>query len=247
MFSTKKKGFLLSVKRQQQVPLNLIGIVSDLVLLVYPRDDKFIRELPVKDVSRLVKYGWDIEKTLFFEVPYIMSFSYNLEPSLASNFILDVVPKKSYFKCLVFTKEYVIKAHQIELEDTILHEKSHLFENESKFRIGNIKAADPYLEKEKIVSDTVKRIMEDKYESLHEQVEFESIKFAFNLQSKRYTIISGILEFWLWKFLQKNFNKYKEFSNPIHYLMQAELEKLNPKIIQNTTKIYNELFNFNIK
>jgi hypothetical protein len=155
MLFSNKKGFLLTIKRPQQISPNLSFMVSDSVSLVYPRNEQFIKELPEKDVSKFLKCGWNVMNTLFFEIPFVMSFSYNLEPALAANYILDVVPKKSYFKCLIFTQGYILNAHSIELEDTVLHEKRHLIENERKFQIGNIRAGDPFLKKEKEIDEIV--------------------------------------------------------------------------------------------
>lgn len=224
----------------------LIQKATDIVL-VYPKNCNFINDLRRKYVKKLKKHGWDIDKTVFIEIPYVMTFSYRLLPALVATFIMDVVPQKSYFKCLVLTRNYLPNSHFIEIEDTIAHEKLHLEEEEPKFLQGTINAGDPTLKKDIRVDKEISSMIEQKYGGkLVQKIKERSIKFAYQVQVREKTIVSGFLEYWLWRYLNENFEKYHELTYLASQPMLNALDEINQKTEQKIKQSYIRMFNYGI-
>jgi hypothetical protein len=217
------------------------------VLLAYPKNYGFIKNLNNKYVHKLHELGWSIPNTVFIEIPYVMTFCDELRPALAAAYIIDSNTMKSYFKCLITMCNYIPNTNYIELRDTILHEATHLNEWEPKFRSGIIKASDPTLEQDSRVNRAVSQIIEQQYTELTiQQSKKRSIQYAQKAQNSGKTIISGVFEYWLWKYLNNNFEKYKKLAYDSSPLMIESLDKLNQSFCSKLKDLYYLTFNYDI-
>ena len=213
--------------------------------LVYPKNYGFIKDLNNKYIHKLQELGWNLPKTIFIEIPYVMTFTDDYLPALAAAYIIDVVRKNAYFKCLITMRNYIPNTNFIELKDTILHEKEHLDENEPKFLSGKIPDSDPTLKEELRVNSAVSKMIQNEYgDFLVTQSKKRSIEYANKTQSSEKTIVSGYLEYWLWKYLNDNFEKYSKLAYAATPLMMGTLNQLNPNYCEKIKKAYIAMFNF---
>lgn len=225
---------------------DILGSASEEVVLTYPKNYNFIKHLPQSNVNRLIKHGWDVNKTIFLEIPYVTTFYLNLTPSLAQFWSVCIPSKKIIFRILVFTRGYVSNADPIELEDTIIHESLHLSEDEPIYLKGGSKQGE-YDETENRIEKIVKEKMFNKYGPKIIKIRNTTTKYAFNLQKQRETLFSGYLEYWINLYFTDKFDEYKQFAikmdeNPIHdgYITDTE------KIYQEPSEGYSKMFKFKI-
>jgi hypothetical protein len=217
------------------------------LLVAYPKNYGFIKKLSNKYVHKLRDLGWSIPNTVFIEIPYVMTFCDELLPALVAAYIIDSNNMKSYLKCLVTMRNYIPNTNFIELKDTILHETAHLNEWEPKFLSGIIKASDPTLEQDLRVNKTVSQIIEKQYGELTiQQSKKRSIQYAKQIQASGKTIISGVFEYWLWKYLNDNFEKYRGQAYDASPLMIDALSKINPNYCMEIEEKYVSIFKYKI-
>jgi hypothetical protein len=105
--------------------------------LVFPKSHRFLRVLQQPEVNRLIKHGWTMDKTLFLDCSYVQTHLDYL-PAQVGSWVMDAKDRDVYYNLVLFTRGYVSEAHQIELEDTILHETHHLTETITKLQNGEL-------------------------------------------------------------------------------------------------------------
>jgi hypothetical protein len=194
--------------------------VTTLVKVIFPKSPDFIRDLPTESIHKLVEAGWNTEKTVFLEVPYVMTFFDGLEPASAANHIVIIYEKEAYFRVLTFTRDYIERTAKVDLEDTVLHEQEEmrLCEERNKRGEAPIESVDlaKYVQVKKQEEEREFKLQENTSDRLakkygREVVEKEKIKAIlqnFDAREKLGVITQEILYFWLWKYLEHNYNKY---------------------------------------
>lgn len=222
-------------------------IQEEHMLMVYPKNYGFIKNLSNKYVHKLQDLGWSIPNTVFIEIPYVMTFCDELLPALVGAYIIDSNNMKSYLKCLATMRNYIPNTNFIELKDTILHETAHLNEWEPEFLSGIIRASDPTLEQDLRVNKKISQIIEKQYSAFAiQQSKKRSIQYAEQMQASGKTISSGFFEYWLWKYLNDNFEKYKGHAYDTSPLMAEALSKINPNFCLEIEEKYVSIFNYKI-
>jgi len=149
-YEENEAEFVVKMSRKNAVIDPMLGIVSKGVVLTFPKNYNFIKHLPQPHVNRIIKHGWNIDKTIFLEIPHVTTFHPTFDPALIQYWCVCVLSKKIIFRTIVLTKGYVSNADQIELEDSIIHESLHISEDEPIYLKGGSKQAN-YDETEKLI------------------------------------------------------------------------------------------------
>ena len=98
---------------------------------VFPESTDFI--LPSKNLKKvLVNAGWNIEKTIFFTMPYRAI-------SPVNSGIIEDYKHKVYYRVFVATKGLIEKLFSSELRLIVNHEKYELLWAEKNIRKGTLK------------------------------------------------------------------------------------------------------------
>jgi len=217
------------------------------VVLTYPKNYNFIHKLPKPFIKILVNHGWKTEKTIFLEIPYVVTFTKNFDPSLVQVWPICVPTKKSVFRIVAFTKNYITTSQSIELEDTIIHEQIHIQEDEPKLLKGNSLTMD-YEKNEDRVQQQVKEKLLKKYGTDVYDADIVAGFTAFDMQRKLKTICSGTLEYWIQRYFDEQFEKYSDFAIQMNEKLenQGYLEDIE-YVSNNATRVYQETFNFKLK
>lgn len=63
------------------------ALVEPEVVLTYPKNYNFISKLPKPFIKSLIKHGWNTEKTIFLEIPYVVTFTLNFESFFSTNMV----------------------------------------------------------------------------------------------------------------------------------------------------------------
>jgi len=185
------------------------------VVLVFPKNYDFICKLPKLHIKTLIKHGWTTEKTIFLEIPYVVTFTPDMEPSFAQVWQIRIPNKKSIFRAVIFMKNYVSDSHIIELEDTIIHEQIHIQEDEPKLLKGYSSLRD-YGKNEIHVESQVEEKLLKKYGKKVHTIHSKQNIIAFNIQHKSKTISSGFMEYWIQQFFNEKFDEYDDFAIPMN-------------------------------
>jgi hypothetical protein len=250
-YEQDEQCFTLFTERSPEIVTGLktFGVpVSQTIAVVFPKTHGFIREIKPDRLGRLKKHGLDIEKLLVLEIPYVVTYSTILDPAMAQvNF---VVPKgrRVYLRSLTFTDGYVSNCHAIELEDTIMHESIHLKEHDEALREGAaIYEREDLDAMEGRVESLVKQKLGAKYGRALGGVELQSGVYALDEQSRRKTLISGYLGYWLHSFVSANYGLYENRA----IVMPPEMEggnylELMDKEFEDVRQKYKALFKFDL-
>jgi len=250
-YEQDEHGFTLFTERSPEIVtgLKMFGVpASQTIAVVFPKTHGFIREIRPDRLGRLKKHGLDIEKLLVLEIPYVVTYSPILDPAMAQvNF---VVPKgkRVYFRSLTFTEGYVTNCHTIELEDTIMHESMHLKEHDETIREGAaIYEREDQDATEGRIESLVKQKLSAKYRRALSAVELQSGVYALEEQSRRKTLISGYLGYWLHSFVTANYGLYENRA----IVMPPEMEsgnflKLMDKEFEDVSQKYKAIFKFDL-
>jgi hypothetical protein len=211
-----------------------MNFVFEKVKIVFPKSTDFIRDLPPNAITRFKKFGWNLPKTIFLEVPYAQTYSETLDPSTCSILLFPIYGKGSYFRALIFTKGYIENASSIEIEDTVLHERRELEQVEKLCKEG------PKADLEKIFSlaDASKEASHSRQVEYgaHESEMFEytsailakkygrekvlrelgkAERLKYDMREKLGTVGNICLYLWVWKYLKQNYNNYAHEAIPI--------------------------------
>lgn len=222
-------------------------IIEPGAVLVFPKNHDFISKLPKSHIKSLIRHGWKTEKTIFLEIPYVITFTQNFDPSLVQVWLTCVPSKRSIFRAVVFTKGYIPNASRIELEDTILHEQIHILEDEPKMQNG-LSVSVNYDENEERVEQMVKEILLKKYGSVVHQADIDSTVMAFETQRKLKTMSSGFLEYWIQIYFEDKFDEYSDFAIKMNNTLSSEGYLNDIRSTYNkVSKMYKENFNFDLR
>ena len=217
--------------------------VWDKIKVVFPKSFDFIRDLPSNAVTRFKALGWDTPRTIFLEVPYILVHTETLDPSTCGIRFFPIYEKEIYFRVLTFTKGYIENASDIEIEDSVLHEKKELEQLEKLCEKGpkvdlEKRLSFPFLSEEAIEEASISRqteyemhdseIVEYTLETLtkkygKERVMAERIKairLSYDMRRKLGVIGDGWLTVLSWKYLKQNYNNYMREAMPIFPLLR---------------------------
>ena len=217
------------------------------VVLTYPKNYNFISKLPKPFIKSLIKHGWNTEKTIFLEIPYIVTFTLNFDPSFVQTWLTVVHSNNHIFRAVAFTKGYVGNSHVIELEDTIMHEQLHIKEDEPRLLKG-YGMNQEYLSNESRVEHIVDEVLFKKYGNKIFQIKQDAIIVAFETQKNTKTIMSGVMEYWIHLFFAEKFNEYNEFGIPMNNKLESQdfindTKQVNESILN----LYNTQFGVELK
>jgi len=215
----------------------------DKIKVFFPKSFDFIQDLPSNAVTRFKTLGWDIPRTIFLEVPYVLVHTVTLEPSICGIRFFPIYEKEIYFRVLTFTKGYIENASDIEIEDTILHEKKELTQLEKlcekgpkvdlERRFSLVDTPEETIVEASISTQTEYEIHDSEifYYTLEklskkygkEIVELDRIRAIYLYYKMRRTlgvIGSGCLDLWSGKYLDYNYNNYIHEAIPIFPLLK---------------------------
>jgi hypothetical protein len=245
--------YIINTSRPPDIIADLrsIGAPEEMqrVSLAFPKNYDFIKVIRSDRLKRLTKHGLNKQKLLVFEMPYVTTYTKDIDPVLALVSFQVVMQRRSYFRTMVFTDAYVNSCHVAELEDTIPHESTHLKEDEASIQKGKaIRKEEDYLACEERIGKLVKRQLIAKYGTrIVEQVENDSLLQAFQEQSKRKTISSGYLDYWIHKLLKDKFDVFKDAAVPMtDAIKHGDYVKDMEKEFASVRAVYLEFFNCNL-
>lgn len=250
-YEEDEHGFTLYTERPTEIVAGLkaIGVpVAQTIAVVFPKNHEFIREIRPDRLRRLRKHGLDIEKLLILEIPYVVTYNTLLDPAMAQVNFEVLKDRHVYFRSLTFTEGYVSNCHAIELEDTIMHESIHLKEHDEAIRGGAaIYEREDQDAMEERVESLVKKNLSPKHGLALGAVKLQSGVYALKEQSRRKTLISGYLGYWLHSFVRANYGLYGNRA----IAMPPEMERGNYlKVIgkesQDVRQKYKGLFKFDL-
>ena len=245
-YEENEAEFIVKMLRKNPVIDPMLGIANKGVVLTFPKNYNFIKHLPQPDVNRIIKHGWNIDKTIFLEIPYVITFHPNFDPSLIQFWSVCVPSKKIIFRIVAFTKGYVSNADPIELEDSIIHESVHISEDESIYLKGGSKQAN-YDKTENRIEKIVEERMFKKYGPKISKIKATAAIYAFNLQKQRKTLISGYLEYWLNLYFTDKHDEYKQFAIKMdESLIYDDYITDTEEIYQEPSEGYSKMFKFKI-
>ena len=246
-YSETKDGFFVKMVNEHYDYFLLSPIkLNQWVTVVFPKNYKFIKDLPKDQISKLETLGWDVEKTIFLEIPYVQTFMEDLTPALVSNIVADANKTEGYFIVLTFTKGYLEKIDDIEKEDMVLHEKGHVVELlsnlDKKSYTSTIKIGGDDVEEESLYQERITESLIKKYgrKKVLESQKNAIIK-AYIFHNYLPIIISGYYQYWVHEYLKDNFEKYKQF---VHKGKKDFLRKVREDLHEKINERYKHYFNF---
>jgi len=234
-------------KDSDKMPIVSSGIAEPGVILVYPKNYDFITDLPRPLANRIEKHGWEMKKTIFLEIPYIVTFYRSLEPSMVHYWPLMVPSENSLFRIMSFTRGYVSSAHFMELEDSIIHEQEHMISEEPFYLKGETRPTSTEETESKIEATTFKKMFQ-RYGPKWEHVRRNALVNAFKMQAKVKTIMSGVLEYWMQLYLLERFKEYEQFSIKLDksVILDAYIKDMEDNY-REVSLAYKEVLNFKVK
>jgi hypothetical protein len=203
------------------------------VRLVFPKSYAFLRRLQRPGVNRLIKHGWTIPKSLFLEMPFLQSH-YDLKPAEVGAWLIDVEERDVYYNLALFLNGYVSEVHQIELEDTVLHEMDHLKENYVTMTGGELphglgggeEVVEGIRQEEREERTDTASILGRKYGKarVHSVLANEEMKLARSHFVKP-VMFAVVAEYWLGRYCSENGEVIRDCENPMPVSMKrAKLE-----------------------
>jgi len=218
-------------------------LVWDKIKIFFPKSFDFIRDLPSNAVTKFKALGWDIPKTIFLEVPYILIHSEALDPSNCGIRFFPIYEREIYFRVLTFTKGYIENASDIEVEDTVLHEKKELEYFEKLCEKGpkvdlERSLTFPFLSEDAMKKASISRqtdyethdseIFEYTFKMLAKKYSGERVlmarararRLSYDMRRKLGVIGAGWLNVLSWKYLKQNYNNYIREAMPIFPLLR---------------------------
>jgi len=220
-------------------------LASPTVTIAFPRSTAFLADLPRPDLNRLNELGWDLPDTVHLAMPYFGAYPPAYEPTYSMLGLIIVPEKKAYFKSVSWNVNFLRVAHDISVEESVLHEKLHVMKDvEPRFRKGVPLSWEERLE----ITGEIKResacYVIQKYGRRAEDVLERDADKRYREQAKGKTILGNVLGFWLRIYFLRNFERYKEFS--IDMTPELMLPHVFESLAQNDAdvkRIYRKEFN----
>lgn len=192
-----------------------------------PKSPDFISELSHDVIKKLKKLGWNIEKTIFLKVPYVLAFVNTHEPAVAGNFIVPVFNKGTYFRTLVLSAK-TENEPELDLEDTILHEMKELSEQEAYLTTHGLyreRTDSGYLAEEVSILESTSREISKKHgfsdNGLVIKAQVDAALRAFKIRDEVGTIGNQTVFILLCEYLEKNYARYSADAIPLTPIMIA--------------------------
>jgi len=231
----------------------LLGwIPPEFVLVEFPESTDFIKVMPNSRRKKLEKLRWDYPKTKFFEIPYLITFLITLEPATVAVYLIEDFEHNVYYRTLVYLEKWVDVAEDLWLEDDIEHEKMEIKETEGRARKGlPLLTPAEYYTREFETRKKTAKILAKRHKMTTKEVDDkllgEWIK-AWDLQRRDVhpTIGGGVLEFWLRKYMLKNYEKFKENAIPLTPEWRAAREAEYKKSMARMKKYYWDRFRITV-
>jgi len=230
-----------------------LGIpVKEEVQVCFPKSTNFIELMPQRKQTRLKRLGWNIPKTIFTEIPYLIATGRTMIPVPCMGTLSWDLKRGVYYRTMVFMRDWVDLSPDIILEDMMKHETTEFLIHEREMRRGVYRISfQERISRQKKVAEETKRFMCKKYgwteEMYRETVTNPIIRMEARLMmvEERPLIFTGILGFWMDRYVVENREWLREYA----LLMTPEMR--SPEMVKNykvhiraVRTIYISLFNF---
>lgn len=221
---------------------------SDTIKTVYPKSVDFLQELKEENQNRLADLGWDLPKTAHLGMPYFGAYPPSYEPSYSLLGLVRLPNKEMYSRSVVWNENFLEEAHDISVEESVKHEKLHITKDvEPRFR-----RAQPFKREHKLELDreikkkSVSHVI-SKYGKRAEDILHTDTLRRYRKQGEGKTILGDVLTFWLRRYFEENYDKYKENMMKLKPKMNSERIQKSIKNKEAEIKnLYEQKFGFSI-
>lgn len=197
-----------------------------------PKSPDFFSDLLPDVIKKFKRLGWNIEKTVFLKVPYVLTFLNTLEPAAAGNFIVPIYDRGTYFRVLVLSHE-AENEPGLDLEDTILHEMKELREQEVYLTTHGLhpeRTEARYLEEEESILESTSQEISKKHsftDAGHVEKAWGGAALRmFRIRDRVGVIGNQAVFVWLCEYLEKNYERYSVNAIPLTSAMVAAKDEL---------------------
>jgi hypothetical protein len=218
------------------------------VKLAFPLSNAFLQDLSMKALNRLIKLGWDLPKITHLGMPYFGAFPPAYEPTYSMLGLIIIPEKKVFFRCIAWNTAFLKIAHDISVEESIYHEKLHLSKDEPTFRKAIPFHWEHKLELGRDIKNESVSYVINKYGKRAEDILDADATKRYRRQAEEKTILGDVLSFWLRRYFQKNFLKYRNHSIALTSKLSSAKVFKNVEISDSTIKkMYKEHFGYRIR
>jgi len=229
-----------------------LGIpVKEEVQVCFPKSTDFIRLMPQRKQARLKRLGWNIPKTIFTEITYLMVSGVMIPTPCSATLSWDL-KRGVYYRTLILMRDWVDLSPDTFLEELMKHETTEFSIYERKMRRGVYLV--PLVERistEMKVAEETKRFMCKKYgwtEEEYRKTVTDPIivrEAQLMMVEESPLIFPGPLAFWMDRYVVENRARLREYALPMTPEMRSpEMVRAYEIHLRAVRTIYISLFNF---
>lgn len=181
----------------------------------YPKSDSFINNMPAESQERLLKCGWKISKTLFFEIPYAAV------SGVGAGIVRDY-RHQVYYKVFYATEAVIPTLLDLEIQVIVAHEQDEINKAANDAEHDSIEGPFVGFNSEIGRHEHDLHWIEERYGKEVARTAMQKVDSA--IVSKP-LIPRYMLTFWLSFFLMTHYDNFVAYSLPMNKAMLSERQR----------------------
>ena len=183
----------------------------------YPKSDSFVRNMPAESLGRILKCMWAIDKTLFFEIPY-------LPVSGVGARIVRDYQHQVYYKVFYATEGVIPTLTDLEIRVIVDHEQDEINKAVSDAVQDSVEGPFVDFDKETRRHEHDFHWIEDRY---GKEVVEAAVQKVYSAAVPKPMIPRYVLLFWLSFYLMMHYDRFGAQSFPMNQAMLSERHRVH--------------------